>query len=81
LLACPAGTLELVSEKTNTHASGFYGSISCVQFSPDGSKIVSGGITDKTIKVWETGEPEPSKGPSCSQSDAFGLVWQARLSC
>jgi len=29
------------------------GSISCVQFSQDGSKIVSCGITDKTIKVWD----------------------------
>ena len=32
-----------------------FGSISSVQFSPDGSKIVSGGIEDKTIKVWDSG--------------------------
>ena len=44
--------MELKAEKQNAHASGFYGSISSVQFSPDGSSIVSGGITDKTIKVW-----------------------------
>ena len=42
-----------MSEKTNAHASGIIGSISCVQFSQDGSKIVSCGITDKTIKVWD----------------------------
>ena len=42
-----------MSEKTNAHASGILGSISCVQFSQDGSKIVSCGITDKTIKVWD----------------------------
>ncbi len=48
-----------MSEKTNAHASahanGNMGSISCVQFSPDGSKIVSCGVTDKTIKVWDAG--------------------------
>ena len=28
-----------------------------MQFSPDGSRIVSGGIEDKTLKVWDAGTP------------------------
>jgi WD40 repeat protein len=48
LLACLAGKLELLSEKTNAHS----GDINSVAFSPDGTKIVSGS-DDKTIKVWE----------------------------
>ena len=47
----PTDSLTLVKEKQNAHTSGLMGSISSVQFSPDGSKIVSGGITDQTIKV------------------------------
>ena len=42
----------MIAEKQNAHTSGMMGSISSVQFSPDGSKIVSGGIADQTIKVW-----------------------------
>ena len=48
-------SLELKVEKQNAHTSGVFGSISSVQFSPDGSSIVSGGIEDKTIKVWDAG--------------------------
>jgi WD40 repeat protein len=48
LLACLAGKLELLSEKTNAHSS----EIESVAFSPDGTKIVSGS-GDKTIKVWD----------------------------
>ena len=47
--------MELLSEKTNAHSN----SITSVVFSPDGTKIVSGSV-DKTIKVWESGAPEPS---------------------
>ena len=46
-----AATLELKTEKANAHSSG----ITSVQFSPDGSKIVSAGTYDKTIKVWDSG--------------------------
>ena len=59
-----AGVLGLLSEKTNAHASGDLGSISCVQFSPDGSKIVSCGITDGVIKVWDSGAPRALKNAS-----------------
>ena len=45
----------LLSEKTNAH-SDF---VRSVVFSPDGTKIVSGSY-DQTIKVWESGAPEPS---------------------
>ena len=45
-----AATLELKTEKTNAHSK----SITSVQFSPDGSKIVSGSW-DQTIKVWDSG--------------------------
>jgi WD40 repeat protein len=47
-LACLAGKLDMVSEKTNAHS----GYITSVAFSPDGTKIVSGSW-DKTIKVWD----------------------------
>ena len=47
--------MELLSEKTDAH-SNF---VMSVAFSPDGTKIVSGSW-DKTIKVWESGAPEPS---------------------
>jgi WD40 repeat protein len=58
LLACLAGKLELLSEKMNAHSKW----IMSVAFSPDGTKIVSGS-DDKTIKVWDSGAPEPSKLP------------------
>jgi len=54
VLDCPAGTLELLSEKTNAHSN----LIMSVAFSPDGTKIVSGSA-DKTIKVWDSGAPSP----------------------
>ena len=50
-----AASLELKAEKQNAHAQHQYGeSIRAVQFSPDGSTIVSCGV-DKTIKVWDAG--------------------------
>ena len=54
MLACLAGTLELLSEKKDAHSQ----LITSVAFSPDGTKIVSGS-GDKTIKVWDFGVPEP----------------------
>ena len=55
--------MELLSEKTNAH-SDF---VRSVAFSPDGTKIVSGSA-DKTIKVWDSGVPEPSNRPSLAQN-------------
>ena len=52
MLACLAGKLELLSEKTNAHSHW----VTSVAFSPDGTKIVSGSL-DKTIKVWDLGAP------------------------
>jgi WD40 repeat protein len=49
-LACLAGALELLSEKTDAHG----GDIMSVAFSPDGTKIVSG---SRAIKVWDSGAP------------------------
>ena len=46
------GTLELKSEKSDADPYG----IMSVQFSPDGTKIVSGGQSG-TIKVWDAGAP------------------------
>ncbi len=63
MLACLAGKLELLSEKTNAHSSY----VMSVAFSPDGTKIVSGSA-DKTIKVWDSGAPEPSKSPLLGQN-------------
>jgi WD40 repeat protein len=48
----------MLSEKTNAHSNW----IRSVAFSPDGTKIVSGS-DDRTIKVWDSGAPEPSKSP------------------
>jgi WD40 repeat protein len=47
-LACLAGKLEMLSEKTDAHN----GYVVSVAVSPDGTKIVSGSF-DKTIKVWD----------------------------
>ena len=58
MLVCLAGKLELLSEKSNAHSSY----VSSVAFSPDGTKIVSGS-DDETIKVWDSGAPEPSNSP------------------
>ena len=52
LLACFSGTLELKATKDSAHSNW----IRSVAFSPDGSKIVSGS-DDKTIKVWDAGQP------------------------
>jgi WD40 repeat protein len=76
-LACLAGKLELLSEKTNAHSKA----VASVAFSPDGTKIVSGSY-DKTIKVWDSGAPEPSKSRLLlANTDACWLVWQANWSC
>jgi WD40 repeat protein len=75
-LACLADKLEMLSEKTNAH-SGF---VMSVAFSPDGTKIVSGSY-DKTIKVWDSGAPEPSNRPSLAKTDASRLAWQTNWSC
>ena len=56
MLACLAGKLELLSEKTNAHS----GWIRSVAFSPDGTKIVSGS-DDETIKVWDSGASQALK--------------------
>jgi WD40 repeat protein len=48
----------MLSEKINAHSDW----IKSVAFSPDGTKIVSGS-DDGTIKVWDSGAPEPSKLP------------------
>ena len=67
--------MELLSEKTNAHSDW----IRSVTFSPDGTKIVSGS-DDQTIKVWDSGAPQPSNRPSLPKTDACWLLshWQAR---
>ena len=63
MLAYLAGTMELMSEKTNAHSNY----IMSVVFSPDGTKIVSGS-DDKTIKVWDSGAPRALKSPLLGQN-------------
>jgi WD40 repeat protein len=66
----------MLSEKTNAHSR----EIMSVAFSPDGTKIVSGS-RDETIKVWDSGAPEPSNRPTLAKTDACWLVWQTRWGC
>jgi WD40 repeat protein len=54
--------------------------ITSVAFSPDGTKIVSGSY-DETIKVWDSGAPEPSNRPTLAKTDACWLVWQTNWRC
>ena len=68
--------MELLIEKTNAHSD----CIRSVAFSPDGTKIVSGS-DDETIKVWDSGAPEPSKSPSLAKTDACWLAWQTSWRC
>ena len=75
-MACLAGKLELLSEKTNAHSDW----ISSVAFSPDGTKIVSGS-RDKTIKVWDSGALPPSNRPSLAKNDACWLDSQTNWRC
>ena len=63
MLACLAGTLVQLSEKTNAHSNW----INSVAFSPDGTKIVSGS-DDKTIKVWDSGALRALKSPLLGQN-------------
>jgi len=62
-LACLAGKLEMLSEKTKAHSN----CINSVAFSPDGTKIVSGS-DDVTIKVWDSGAPRDLKLPLLGQN-------------
>ena len=55
--------INCVAEKTNAHSNY----IRSVAFSPDGTKIVSGS-NNGTIKVWDSGAPEPSKSPLLGQN-------------
>jgi WD40 repeat protein len=68
--------INCVAEKTNAHSD----SIWSVAFSPDGTKIVSGSF-DQTIKVWDSGAPEPSNRPTLAKTDACSLVLQTKWSC
>ena len=58
--------INCVAEKTIAHSD----TIRSVAFSPDGTKIVSGS-RDQTIKVWDSGAPEPSICPSLAKTDAL----------
>ena len=49
---CFSGTLELKASKESAHSLP----ITSIAFAPDGKTIVSGS-SDKTIKVWDAGEP------------------------
>jgi WD40 repeat protein len=75
-LAYLADKLELLSEKTNAHSDR----IVSVAFFPDGTKIVSGS-RDKTIKVWDSGAPEPSIAPPWPKLTLCWLALQTNWSC
>ena len=67
--------INCVAEKASAHSGEVYS----VAFSPDGTKMVSGG-RDRTIKVWYTGAPRAQNRPSLAKIDPCWLVWQARWS-
>ncbi len=77
-MACPAGKLELLSEKTNAHSN----IVMSVALSPDGTKIVSGSA-DKTIKIWDSGALLPLNITplNLGQTYACWIVWQLNWSC
>ena len=60
-----AGTLDLKAEKRSADPDG----ISSVQFSPDGSQIVSGGYSG-TIKIWDAGA-RFSQLPPCTRKTSY----------
>ena len=63
-----ATLINCVVEKTIAHSDDTDSdNIMSVALSPDGTKIVSGS-GDKTIKVWDSGAPEPSKSPLLGQN-------------
>ena len=55
--------MELLSEETDANSS----IVMSVAFSPDGTKIVSG-WDDGTIKIWDSGAPQPSKSRLLGQN-------------
>ena len=63
-LLLPTESLSLIKEKQNAHEEKYGESIKAVQFSPDGTKIVSCGV-DKTIKVWDAGARFVSRFTFC----------------
>ena len=72
MVRCYASLNEIGS--TNTGPAVF-----SVDFSPDGTKIVSG-LNSGTIKVWDSGAPDlaPEHRSSLPKTDAFYLPWQLR---
>ena len=63
--------IKLENEKIDAHSD----SILSVQFSPDGTKIVSGS-DDQTIKVWDSGAFLASNRLSLAKTDAYSLLSQ-----
>ena len=58
-----ATLINCVAEKASAHSK----EVLSVTFSRDGTKIVSGS-NDATIKVWDSGAPEPSKSSLLGQN-------------
>jgi WD40 repeat protein len=49
-------------------------------FEDEQGGLITAGYEDGTIKVWDSGVPEPSNRPSLAEFDACWLVWQAHWS-
>ena len=50
-------------------------------FEDEQGGLITAGYEDGTIKVWDSGAPEPSNCPSLTKTDACWLVWQTNWSC
>ena len=71
-MACLAATLDLKAEKGDADPYG----VNSVQFTPDGSKIVSGGASG-TIKVWGANPVpfDPSEWDKAEPDEDGDILW------
>ena len=77
--ALSAATLELTATKENAHS----GIVSSVAFSPDDGKTIVSGSDDKSIKLWNAGEPRcaPSQYTAAFSLSLFACLAHSHSLC